>query len=76
MDECLLSISLACCGQNVNILLTIQMYGIFGSYFAYFILYCLATGMQNGDEGLPSINLAGQGLLVKMLITLELHGIF
>ena len=29
------------------------------------IYYCVATDMQNGDEGLPSIFLCGQGLLVK-----------
>ena len=34
----------------------------------YVIQYCVATGMQNSDEGLPSIILARRGILVKMLI--------
>ena len=72
----LLSTSPACCCQLVKILTTLEPYGIFGSDFAYLsILYCPATGMQNGAEGLPSIILAGRGLLVRMIITLEPQGI-
>ena len=58
MDEGLLSISPACCGQLVKILITLELYGI-----CLFILILSTHGMQNGEEGLPSIILAGQGHL-------------
>ena len=59
MDEGLLSISLACCGQLVKILTTLEPYGILDQILhTYLFQYCPATGMQNSDEGLPSIILA------------------
>ena len=76
MDEGLLSIISAGCGQLVKMLITIELHGIFGSNFAYLVYHCPVTGMQNGDEALLNIILAGWGLLVKMLIFLEPHHIF
>ena len=70
MDEGLLSISTACCGQLVKILITLEPLGLFESNFAY-LFHCQATGMQKDDMGLPSINFAGRAIIVKMLITLE-----
>ena len=49
-------------------LITLEPHGIFGSNFAYLLIFTLSAhyhGMQNGDEALPSIILAGLGLLVK-----------
>ena len=62
----------------VKILITLELYGMFISNFAYLFILVLSShpGMQNSYKGLPSIILAGQCILVKMLITLEMHGIF
>ena len=71
----LLSHCPACCGQLVNIFITLGPYGLFRSNFAYMYL-CIPIlsshpRMQIEGEVLPSIIFVGQGLLVKMLITLE-----
>ena len=71
MDEGLLSISPVCCGQLLNILITLESYGIFRSNLACVFILILSS---HCDEGLPSIILAGRGILVKMFITLEPHG--
>ena len=77
MDEGLLSSIPAWCGQLVNIIITLEPYGKYGSFLhTYLFKYCPATDIQKDDEGLPSIILAGRGLLVAMLITLEPIGIF
>ena len=53
---------LACCGQLVKILITLEINGIFGSNFAYLFILILSShsGMQNGGEGFPSIIFASQ----------------
>ena len=43
MDEGLLSISPACCGQLVKILISLEPYGVFGSYFAYSFGFILSS---------------------------------
>ena len=43
IDEGLLSISPACCGQLVKILITHEPYGIFGSNFANLFILILAS---------------------------------
>ena len=60
----------------IEMLITLEPHGIFGSNFAYLFQHCPATGMQNSNEALPSIILAGRGISLKMLITLEQHHIF
>ena len=56
MDDTLLSISPAGCGQLVKMLITLEPRGIFGSNFALSLLkHCLAIDMQNGGEALPKI---------------------
>ena len=75
MDEGLLSISPACCGQFVKMLITLEPHGIFRFNFAfiYFVQPLLCkTVCQEFAEHI----LVGQGLLVNMPITLEQHGIF
>ena len=60
-NEALLSISPAGRGQLVQMLITLEPHGIFGSNFEYqYILHCPTACMQNGDEAFPSISLAGQ----------------
>ena len=47
----LMDISLACCGQLVKILTTLEPYGILDQILhTYLFQYCPATGMQNSDE--------------------------
>ena len=75
MDKALLSISPACCGQLVEMLITLEPRGIFESNLhTYLFEYCPATGMQNVVKGMPRLILADQGLSVKMLKTLEQLG--
>ena len=69
MDEGLLSISPAFCGQLVKMLITMESYGIFGSNFAYVLIYMLFSNWYaKSDKGLLSIILASQRLLLKILI--------
>ena len=75
MEECLLGISPAWCGQFMKIRITLEPYGIFYQTLHTYLFY-QTTGMPNGDYGLPSIILACRGILVKMLITHEPHGKF
>ena len=43
VDEGLLSISTACFGHLVKILITLEPYGIFGSKFAYLFILILSS---------------------------------
>ena len=50
-------------GHLVQMLITVNLHGIFGSNYAFLLFYyCPATDMQNGDEESPSIILVGRGL--------------
>ena len=73
IDMGLLSNCPARCGPLVKILITLELYRIFESHFAY--LFILILSIHPG-EGLPVIILAGQRLLVKILMTHEPQGIF
>ena len=77
MDEGLLSIISAGCGQLVKMLIPLEPHNIFRSNYAgLFKLTLSSHWYANGDKALSSIIMAGQGILVKMLIILELHHIF
>ena len=81
MVEDLLSISPACCGQLVKMLITLESHGIFGSHFAYLFILILSGHLyenENNDKGMTSIILDGQGFFFneKKLVTLEPLGIF
>ena len=91
VDEGLLSISAACCGQLVNMLIPLesdkntrenQNVSPFqaGDHKAATCLHSsnhwLALQPSSMDMALLSISPASRGQLVKMLITLGPHGIF
>ena len=80
MDEGLLNIISASCGQLVKKLVALEPFVIFGSKFAYFFILTLCSHWfayaDGGDDALSSIILASRGLLVKLFITLEPHHIF
>ena len=76
-DEASPSINLAGRALLVKMLITLELYGIFGSNFVYLCILTLSSHWsEKSDETSPSIILAGQALLVKMLKNLEPHGIF
>ena len=75
MDEGLLSIIPAGCGQLEKMLITlehVELHGIFGSTFSYLIILVLSSSWY---EALPSIILPRRGNLVKV-ITLGPNDIF
>ena len=50
MDEGLLSISPACCGQLVKILINLEPYWIFGSNFAYLFILIMSKAVTRVCE--------------------------
>ena len=55
MDEGLLSIISASCGQLVKMLITLEPHGNLDPILQiYLFLHCPVTGMQNGDKALLS----------------------
>ena len=65
MDEGLLSIISAGCGQLVKMLTTLEWHGIFGPNFAYlFVLTLSSHWYAKWDEVLLSIIFAIRGVLV------------
>ena len=74
MNEGLLSIISAGCGQLVKMLITFVPHGIFD--YIYILI-----GRENGKENRKkntghSVSPSVRGQLVKMLIILEHHGVF
>ena len=77
MNEGLLSIISAVCGQLVKMCVTFETHGRFGSNFAdLFILTFSSQCKMVMWLCRASFLFAGRGLLVKMLITLEPHHTF
>ena len=69
VDEASPSIIFAGRALLVNMLITLEPHGIFGSNIVY-----LCTLTLSSHEASPSIILAGRALLVKMFITHERRG--
>ena len=76
-DKASPSIILAGRALLVNMLITLEPRGIFGSNFVHLCILTLSSHWyEKSDKASPSIILAGQPLLVKMPKTLEPDSIF
>ena len=66
----LINIGLLCNCPASKILIPLELYEIFESYFAYLFILILSshTGMHMGDKGLLSINLVVQSKIVLCII--------